>query len=181
MARIGGQPEDIYEAIVARLHTLLPDFCNPATCYFALDPDAVVPSPGDLVFVVSPMSGQAKEAYYEGGGLEQLTVEAGTIVKIHSPLQLDEPHKDSMLLTEATRGLWRVSRRVVRAIANSAWSPMKAADEITRDPCYLLGYEIRKGHGKSRSLGAIELHFATNFDWDVLSTDGDGGPSQNAG
>lgn len=175
MARIGGQPEDIYASVVARLLDQIPDFCKPETCYLSLDPDALVPSPGDLVFVVSPMSGRAKDSYYEGGGLEQLTIDGGIIVKIHSPLQLDEPHKDVALLTEQTRGLWRIARRVIRAIANSAWSPTKGADEITRDPCYLIGYDLGK---HPRSIGSIELHFACLFDWDVLSTDGDGGPVQ---
>lgn len=175
MSRTGGQPETIYDAIVARLIDQLDDFCNEATCYFALNPDALPPSPGDLIFVVAPMSGRAAEGYYEGGGLQQLTINGGTIVKIHSPLQLDEAHKDIKLLTETTKGLWRVARRVIRAIADSAWSPQDgSSNEITRDPCYLLGYDIHKSGKKSRSLGAIELHFATNFDWDVLSTTGDG-------
>lgn len=175
MARIGGQPEDIYDSVVARLIQKIPDFCNKDTCYVSLDPDATVPSPGDLIFVVSPMSGQAKDSYYEGGGLEQLTVDGGLIVKIHSPLQLDEAHKDVYLLSEKTRGLWRIARRVIRAIADSSWSPTKGDDEITRDPCYLLGYEIGK---HPRSLGSIELRFSCLFDWDVLSTVDDGGPVQ---
>lgn len=180
MARIGGQPEDIYAEIVARLIDQMPDLCSDATCYFALNPDAIVPSPGEILFVVAPMSARTKVEYYEGGGLEQLTLDGGTIVKIHSPLQLDEPHKDIELVSEASRGLFRIARRAVRAISDPLWSPMKGDDEITRDPCYFLGFDLGKNARKKRSLGSIELHFATNFDWDVLSTDGDGGNSQNA-
>lgn len=180
MARIGGQPEDIYQSIVDRLIDRMPDLCSSETCDFALDPDAIWPTPGELLFVVAPMSAQAMEGYYEGGGLEQLTLKGGTIVKIHSPLQLDEPHRDKQLVAEASKGLFRVARRVVRAISDSAWSPMKGEDEITRDPCNFLGYSLGKRPGKRRSLGWIELHFATTFDWDVLSTDGDGGNFHNA-
>ena len=179
MARVGGQPEDIYDAIVARLIDNMPDLCNDATCYFSLNPDAVSPSPGDVVVVVSPMGGNVKTEYFEGGGLEQLTIDAGTIVKIHSPLQLDEPQKDVLLLSEATRGLWRIARRVIRLVSDSDWSPTHGGDEITRDPLHFLGYQIHKSATKKRSLGAIELQFATMYDWDVLNTDGDGGPSQN--
>jgi hypothetical protein len=174
MARVGGQPEDIYQAVVDRLISRVPDLCNPATTYFSLNPDALPPSPGNLIFVVSPMSANAATEYYEGGGLEQLALKGGLIVKIHSPLQLDEMHKDMQLVSHETLGLFRIARRVIRYIADSAWSPMKGADEITRDPCYFLGFDIHKGPKKKRSLGAIELHFALNFDWDVNETDGDG-------
>lgn len=175
MSRGSGLPEDIYAAIVARLIEMMPDFCREETCYQALNPDALPSSPGELTFVVAPMSGKMLEGYYEGGGLEQLTVNGGVIVKIHSPLQLDEAHKDVQLLTHATMGLWRVARRVVRFLADPEWSPMKGSNEITRDPLIPLGYDITKGRKKSRSLGGIELHFAVNFDWDVLSTDGEAG------
>lgn len=168
MARDKGLPEDIYDAIVARLIERIPQFCNESTCYQTLNPDMVPPKPGDLMFPVAPLSGRIQESYVEGGGNEQLFVNGGAIVKIHSPLQLDQKGHDVALLSDASRGLWKVARLVLNAL--SVWDPMKGDNEICRDPLGFLGYDITKSR-RRRPLGAIELHFAVNFDWDVTLPD----------
>lgn len=175
MARDKGLPEDIYDSIVSRLIDKIPEHFNPSTCYQSLNENAVAPSPGDITAVVAPMSGQAKESYFEGGGEEQLTVDGGVIVKIHSPLQLDRMNQDVGLLSDSTRGLWRIARKVLKYLADSSWSPMKGANEITRDPLFFLGYAITKSRKRKgrKTLGAIELHFRVTFDWDITTADED--------
>lgn len=176
MPRGSGLPEDILDAIVARLIDQIPDLCKPETCYQAIDPDDIGPSLGDVTFVVAPMSGNFPQEYYEGGGLEQLTVFGGVTVKIHSPLQLDQAGRDLIAMIDRPRGLWRVARRVIRALANPEWSPMKGDNEITRDPLVPAGYDISRGGNRKskRKIRGIELNFRLNFDWDVLNTDGEG-------
>jgi len=173
MARGSGLPEDIYDAIVARLIDRIPGICTEANCFQSLNPDSVPPNPGDLVFIVSPMSGRGLESYFEGGGEQQLTIEGGVTVKIHSPLQLDQKGHDIHLLADASRGLWKISRKVLACLANSAWSPMKGDDEITRDPMIFLGFDITKNSRKRKTLGAIELHFKVTFDWDITTPEED--------
>ncbi len=166
MARDKGLPEDIYDAVVARLIDRVPLFCNESTCYQCLNPDLVPPKPGDLMFPVSPMSGQVAESYVEGGGNEQLTINGGLIVKIHSPLQLDQKYQDVHLLSDSSRGLWKIARKVIGVL--SVWDPMKGDNELLRDPLGFLGYVLTKSR-RRRPLGAIELHFKVMFDWDVTT------------
>lgn len=170
MARDKGLPEDIYDAIVARLIERMPTLCREETTYFAINPDSLANNPGDLTFVVAPMSGNAPEGYQTGGGEQQVTINGGVIVKIHSPLQVDQAPRDAKRMADRGRGLWRVSRHVLAALVN--WDPMKGDNEICRDPLSFLGFNIGKGR-KKRSLGSMELHFAVNFDWDITNNEAD--------
>lgn len=175
MTRNLGLPEDIFDAIVARLISQIPEFCTPVSTYQAINPDAIANHPGDLTFVVAPLSGDAPQEYQEGGGEQQLTIFGGVIVKIHSPLQLDEVPRDAYLLAEKSRGLWKVSRHVLAALVN--WDPtttdVDGTNEITRDPLIFAGFSLGKGPRKKRSLGSIELHFKVNFDWDITTPQAD--------
>lgn len=163
MARNKGRPEDIYRSIKERLIDRVPD-CKEANCWFSLNPQVVAPHPGSLGFAVSPASGSFREGYFDGGGLEQLTADGGLIVAIHSTLQLDQVQQDAKLLEDASIGLWPQAGKVLAALADPSWSPMKGSDEITRDPLIPAGYRIVKN---DRRLGSIELEFKCNFDWDV--------------
>lgn len=171
MARNLGLPEDIFDAIVARLIDQIPNFCTEASTYHAINPDAIASNPGDLIFVVAPLSGNAPLEYQAGGGEQQLTIDGGFMVKIHSPLQLDQFPHDAYMLKEKSRGLWKVSRRVLAAIVN--WDPLKGDNEITRDPIAFLGFSLGKGPRKKRSLGSIELHFKLMWDWDITTDEAD--------
>jgi len=173
MARGSGLPEDIYDGIVARLIDRMPGICNEANTYQTLNVDAIAPNPGDLIFAVAPMSGRARAEYFEGGGEQQLTIEGGVTVKIHSPLNLDQKHRDIHLLSDASRGLWKISRKVLACLADSSWSPMKGDDEITRDPLVFVGFDITKKNRRRKSLGGMELHFTILFDWDITTPDED--------
>jgi len=163
MARTKGRPADIYRSIKNRLIEQVPD-CKEGNCWFSLNPQAVVPHTGEVGFAVSPASGTFREGYYDGGGQEQLTVDGGLIVAIHSTLQLDEVQRDAALLEDSTVGLWLLAGRVLAALADPNWSPMLGDDEITRDPLIPASYQIVKNE---KRLGSFELHFKCNFDWDV--------------
>jgi len=171
MARDKGLPEDIFDAIVARLVDQIPEVCTEANTYQAINPDAVGNNPGDLIFVVAPLSGNAPEEYQVGGGEEQLTIFGGFLVKIHSPLQMDQFPQDVHLLKEKTHGLWKIARKVLVSLVN--WDPQKGDDELLRDPIKFLGFALGKGPRKKRSLGSIELHFNLNFDWDITTPESD--------
>lgn len=165
MARLKGDPVAILQAVVDRLIDQLG--LTDATCYLSIDPDAVPsPSPGDLIFVVSPTSGNFNEAMFDGGGQEQMTLDGGIVVKIHTPVQLDEPKHDALLVGQESRGVLRHATLTLKALAN--WSPDKNGNELTRDPLIPSGFAIGR---KSRSLGWVELTFKCSFDWDADSAD----------
>lgn len=166
MARDKGNPVTILEGVVTRLIDQLG--LTDANCYLSIDPDALPsPSPGQLIFVVSPTSGNFNEALFDGGGQEQTTLEGGIVVKIHSPLQLDKPHQDVKFLGDESRGILRYATRVLKALAG--WSPGVVGSEQTRDPLIPSGMVIGR---KKRSLGWLELTFKCSFDWDLDSADG---------
>lgn len=161
MARNKGKPQEIYPAIVTRLVAQITGQTT-ANTYHAIDPDDVG-GPGEFTMVVSPASGRFDEEQFEGGGVEMLTVNGGAIVKIHSPIVLDETKRDAIALNNTTKGLWVKAKQVIAALAD--WSPQVASDEVTRNPLYPKGYRFTKSPD-ARSV-AIELDFGLDFDWDV--------------
>jgi len=168
MARTSGRPETIFDSIVNRLISELPGVATPSNCYHTIDPsDGAAPAPGELNFAVSPLAGDADEGYFEGGGLAQLFIRGGFVVRLVSPIALDSQGRSAEALGHRSRGLWRVARLVVKALANPEWSPTDAGgNEIVRDIICPRGYAFEQGDGFS----AMELRFSLNFDWDVSNT-----------
>ena len=161
MARTKGNPVDILKAIVDRLVDQVEE-CNDMTCYLALSPDAVAQSAGDFTFVVAPLSGTFDQGYIEGGGQEQMKVDSGIVVKIHSDSHLDHVARDTAFLTAHGQNVLDVARRVLKAL--SCWSPVKDQNHITRDPLTPTSFVLAKSQS---GLGAIEIDFACCFDWDL--------------
>lgn len=161
MARDKALPQNVYTAAVDLLRAAITE-CTEANCFFCLDPDAVPPAPGQLIYIVSPTSGTFDEGMIDGGGVEQLTVDAGLMVKIHSPLMLDQVGHDSSLLNDESLGLWGKATEVLRALA--VQSPEFEGNPLTRDPLMPHSFAVTKSH---KRLGAIELTFKVSFDWNV--------------
>lgn len=163
MARNLGKLKTILEKIVARLIDQIEN-ATAANCYLSVNPDALpAPGPGGIVYIVSPTSGTFDEAYYEGGGREQLFAKGGIVVKIHSPLQLDQPGHDLAFLTHESQGIIDRATDVISALSD--WSPEDASSNAqTRDPLYPHSYAFTRA---SKSLGGCEIVFNCNFDWDV--------------
>jgi len=161
MARDKALPQNVYTAAVEMLRAAI-DGCTDANCFFCLDPDCIPPTPGEFFYVVAPTSGTFDEGMIDGGGIEQLTVEAGLLVKIHSPLMLDQVGRDVELLNNESLGLWSKATEVMAALA--VQSPTVAGNPQTRDPLMPHSFSITKS---LKRLGAIELTFKVLFDWDV--------------
>lgn len=165
MARSLGKLKVILPAVVDRLIDQI-EGVTKANCYVALNPDSLPNGGvGGILYVVSPTSGRFDDAYFEGGGVEQLFANAGLVVKIHSPLQLDQAGRDIEFLTDEAHGILDRATDVLAALSN--WSPEDVSgNPQTRDPLYPMGYTLTRA---GRSIGAIELEFACNFDWNVTS------------
>lgn len=162
MARNKGTFDAILLAVVDRLISQVGGL-DEANCYLSLNPDVLpMPNPGDFVCVVAPTSGMFSDSMFEGGGVEQTTSDSGIIVKIHSPVQLDEVHRDAVFLTDATLGLIAKVRSTLKALSD--WSPGSVGSELTRDPLIPSDFAFTRN---SRSLGACELTFKLSFDWDL--------------
>lgn len=166
MARGAGKFDDILLSVKRRLIAEVQG-ANDATCYLCLNPDDTPsPNPGSFFYVISPLSGQFLQGYLDGGGEAQATVDAGVLVRVYSPVMLDQPKRDTVFLTHATRGILERARIVLMALTN--WSPMDEAEEneLTRDPLIPSGFDIAK---HQKSLGYIDVGFRLLFDWDLAT------------
>lgn len=157
-----GTFEEILDAVVNRLLSEMPNHCRKSNTYIALNPDSFNPNSGELTFIVAPLGGTFDQDYMEGGGENQVTTDGGFLVKIHSPLQLDEPQRDSSFLTDKSKGVLRLVRQVLKTLTN--WSPQNAVHVLSRDPVFPSGYSFSR---TERSTGSVEIEFKLKFDWEL--------------
>ena len=151
----------ILTAVAVRLRDQLS--LDAATCYLALDPDSIPnPNPGTFFVVVSPTSGSFDEANFAGGGVSQATLQTSVIVRVYSPVQLDEPHHDTQWLTSTTVGIVEQMRRVLKALAGHDLESSGA--QILAQPIFPQSQTFGR---YSRALGYGELVFGIVFDWDL--------------
>lgn len=163
MARDKCDPITLLTAVVTRLRSALN--IAEAECFISLDPLAKLRSPGDLVFVVSPLSGQFDQGMIEGGGREQVTADTGFTVTIRTYVQLDEAGHDVVALNDRDVGIMQAATDVLSAL--TLWEPLDASDNLLlRDMLSPSGYEIGKGSGnKNRTETYFQIAFKTVFDW----------------
>lgn len=170
MARTVGKLDDILLAVKRRLIAEI-DECNESTCYLCLDSDENPnPNPGKRFYAIAPLSGEFDLAYFDGGSLNQATVNTGFIVRVYSAIKLDQAGRDSNFLTHEALGILKYTRRVLKKLAG--WSPQDEDEEneITRDPLIPSGFVI---HKPKKGLGCIDIEFKLCFDWDLVSLDSD--------
>ncbi len=163
-----GELCSILEAIVKKLQEDV-EGCTESTCYPALDSDALpMPALGDLVVVVAPSGGSANREAMNGGGRESLGFDSNIIVKIHAPNLLDQDGRDSVLLTDKTRGVLGRATEVLSALTD--WSPATASHILTHEAMWPVSYAIGK---TPEGTGFFEWTFALGFDWAVAAEDRD--------
>jgi hypothetical protein len=159
-----GKLDAILTAIVTRLQSSLGVAAS--DCYLAMSGDILptpAPAPGDFLYIVSPLSGDFDESYFDGGEGNQCTIRAGFTVRVHSTVQEDQPGQDTLFLTDSTRGIIDRWRLVVKALA--AWSPLdNSSNPLTRDPIIPKSFSMGRA---DRSLGDIEIAFNLTFDLDL--------------
>lgn len=155
-----GDLSEILQAAVAHLIAQLPTHCKASNTFMALNPDSVEPNAGYMSFVVSPMGGSFPGEFQDGGGVQQVTTETGMLITIHSPLQMDEPRRDTKFLTDNSKGVIGVATKVLKAFTQ--WDPRNADSILLREPATPTGFNFKRS---DRSLGSMELEFRLNFDW----------------
>lgn len=153
--------DDILTAIVTRLRSQLG--LDAATCFLSLNPDNTPnPNPGTFFLVVSPMAGDFDEGNFAGGATQQATIQAGVIVRVYSPVQVDEPHHDTEWLTNTTLGIIERMRLVLKALAGHDLE--NNGEGILSQPIFPQSQTFGRF---DRSLGYGELTFTVLFDWNL--------------
>jgi len=164
---IAARYEDLLLQIVDRIRRYVSIFGGEGTCFLSLDPDQLPPSPGDMICIVAPLNGTFGQDYFTGGGKEQMQVDSGFVVKIHSPLVLDEVQREADFLTDQSLGVISVARQVLNIL--SEWAPTNEdGDQIIRDLVSPSSFSFTRSNER---IGAVELMFRLNFDWNVTSGD----------
>lgn len=157
--------EDLLQAVIDRIIAQVSGF-NTENCYLSINPDATPePNPGDFICVVAPTSGIFDEEAYAGGGSAQATVNGGIITKIHSPVQLDQAHRDASFLAHASLGLLKKWRLIVKCLLEPHMLQV-GSDDATRGYLIPGDYTFTR---KNRKLGAIEQTYKAMFDLDLNS------------
>lgn len=140
---------------------------NVSTCFLTLEPEPPMEVKGNLFLTVCPMSGQFDEGFMVGAGQAGALESAGVIVTIWSACKLDKAGEAGTALTDATRGILAVKRKVLAALTshdllNSSGQPMLTAymkpvsSDVPRASVY----------NTDQKLG-LPLAFSTEFIWDL--------------
>lgn len=182
MARVDVDQADVVLSVVEHLRTELGERgLNERTCFMVVDagdpPPHIVASEDNWFVVVSPGPGQFDAGLFFGGGAEQ-TMEAFTIVcGIYSRILTDEAGHDVEALTRDARGILRLKKWVLEALADTdlqiggnefqreTWRPVAAGQPRHVGLTAPGGREMEGGTTMTQLL----LSFQTGFDWDLES------------
>lgn len=161
MARDKCDPVLLLTAIQNRLRSQLS--LNEAACFISLTPRTKLQSPADLTVIITPMGGPFDGAMIDGGGQQQVTVNAGVAITIRSYLQADEAGHDYSTLIHHSLGVMNMATGVLKAL--TVWDPLdNEGDAMLRDQMSPASFDYAK---ESRSDMICELQFNTLFDWDL--------------
>lgn len=182
MARVDVDQADVVLSVVQRLRDELDEYgLNERTCFMVVNaadpPPHIVASEDNWFVVVSPGPGQFDAGLFFGGGAEQ-TMEAFTIVcGIYSRILTDEAGHDLEALTREARGILRLKRLVLQALADSdlqiggnefqreTWRPVSASQPMHIGLLGPGGNNLEGGTTMTQLL----LSFQSGFDWDLDS------------
>lgn len=172
MARIDITQDKVIEAVVFHLRR---DFeLSDRQCFMTIDPqNPVVPIGGDYWLTVSPGDGQYDDELMAAMIVEQCVEHSIVSVFAYTRIQLDSTDHEALLLTEATRGLLTLKKRILRSM--SGIDLKYDGDEFVRElltATYAHAPSrgvIEQNDGPGLTIGMIGLDFRTVFDWDLSS------------
>lgn len=163
MPRIDSNLTAVLDAVIKRLREQLS--LSDSTCFLCLSDDVTPKTTSDVFLTVSPDGGEFDQGHFDGGGDEQLTVEGGVRVTIHSTLKLDRTGHDSELLSNASRGVLSVMHEVLRALTGHDLVIDTDGNTTLRRLIAPRGFERPERSGER--LGRISLYFGLSFDWEL--------------
>ena len=79
---------------------------NDSTCYLSLDTEALEYPPGDIYCLITPQAFRNWDNPEAGGGLETMILVGRVMFTLWFMNALDEPPRDTTVLTDATLGVY---------------------------------------------------------------------------
>ncbi len=160
--------DDLLNAVIARLVQQIPE-CQTSNTFLCMDAwDVPGPSSGRYIVAVAPLAGSFPEGNTVGGGEEDLRVQTGFDVVIHSALVLDQPKRETAFFTDQAKGVIQMMTAVLRALTN--WTPVDSngshlvADAIAPTT---FSFGRKKGSKTGARLGSAGIEWHLSFDWDL--------------
>ena len=165
MARPDSTLTDILTAFLARLKAAVTDATD-ATAYISDDPDYVAPSPGEFVYVVSPMPIENyPEESQVGGGENFLESQTLFLVTIHSTQQQkDEPGRAQEFFINANTGLFPRKRDVLKAFVNHDLLHPSSGEPMLR---HFITARDSNWDRQQRPKGSVQIGFNIVYDMDL--------------
>jgi hypothetical protein len=165
MARIPTTQSTVLERVVARIIEAVPPL-NATTCFLSLDPEPDQRLSQNLFCTVSPMGGEFDQGALAGGGFHTPFENSGVIVSVWSAMALDRPEHAAKVLNDATRGLLRIKRKLLRALTGHDLLDADGNGILIDLMAPLQAQHPRAGSSHEKLTG-FSLTFSTNFEWDL--------------
>lgn len=164
MPRVDADLIAVLEALAYELRARLG--MNEGNCYWSLDDEGGgPPASGDHWIVVSPSDGQFDKAAFDGGGVEQLTVETDFDVTLHAVCNSDEEGRDKIRLMERDRGLLQKLRATI--VALGGLDVLVDGNLVLRGQIFPRGWTRPAKNPEKDGWVSMAVPFAVSFDWDM--------------
>lgn len=167
--RVDIQEVDVYTSILTRLRSQLG--LNTSNCSLSISPDdgdVVTPTGGNYFLNVGPGGGEFPADAQEGGGDSQCTENLTVLVAIYTKIRTDSVTEDTQTLTEATRGLLAIKRKVLKALVG--FDLLDAAGHSFLRKLVLASHTMRPGIRRNKNgLAWLTVAFVIGFDHDLAS------------
>lgn len=171
-SRVDTDQADVLQAIVDLLIGVGYLNLTDQTCFMTIYPELPNQPTGNYYVTVSPTDGTFPEQFQIGGGVNQCTEETGVLVTIWSQLKLDRNGRDVRMLTDDTRGLLRLKKKVLRALVTAdpqVNTPGQGGTNSVLRNLMLARRCAVPEHDPKNGYGCIALLFEVVFDWDLTS------------
>ncbi len=152
----------VRDRLIARISGL-----TDTTCFLTLEPEPPMELKSNLFVTVCPMSGRFDDGALTGGGQEVAIEEAGVIVTIWSACKLDKAGEATAALTDTTRGVLVLKRKILQALTSHDLLDANG-NKMLVDYMQPVTSDIPRAsvYGETQKIG-VPLAFSTNFAWDL--------------
>lgn len=160
----------VLSRVLVRMIDTIGEF-NESTCFLTAQPlqEPIASVQNNLFCTVSPTSGTYDESVFVGAGEHCVIENGGIIIVVYNAMRLDRSSHDSILLTDATRGLLTLKWKIIKALAGHVLQDQEGNSILVNPMAPERAEDIRSMWERPVGLGDMALVFSTDFEWDIVS------------
>ena len=167
MAVIATNQVDVLAAVVTRLKAAVTELDGDSLCYVSDYPAPPENVQNDLFATVSPSDGTFDVDLQEGAAANDVREYAGILVTVFSKMKLDRHGRTDSLLSDSTRGLLPLKRKILKALAGHRLQD-GSSNDLTTSYLYAQKASAPRWDADTK-LGVMSLYFSTDFLWDLTT------------